>query len=195
MKRVLYYTLITLILHLCLSECNYSIKSVNDEREGNSKDIAVFNSRVLQDSLSNYFSLHNRVPDDEKYPQIFCVYVYLDRSKDTIIDISNSIAYRTDLKQLFGIYTKGETSFQGKRLIVKYRDIGSFTAINEAILQESDADSVNCFTGREVGSSFFPPPQLRADSKVYKLISRDSLLLIDRKSLVPTYDAPSFDQL
>lgn len=155
----------------------------------------IFNSRVLQDSLCAYLNQYNWTYLNDSIPQVFCIYVYLDQQNDTIIDFSNSIAFRLDLKELFGIYTKGETSFLGKRVIVKYRSIDSFSAINEQILQESNADDENIFTREPELLNQMAPAALKPTSRVYKLFSRDSLQLLSRYSLVPTYDNPIYTNL
>ena len=158
----------------------------------NSFQTVVFNNKVLQDTVFAYVDSYKHSFLDDSIPQLFCIYVYLDRQKDTIIDVSNSIAFRVDLDELFGIYTKGETTISGKRLIIRYRSIDSFSAINEAVLQESSADSVNIFTKNPELMSRISPNALRPTSRVYKLCSRDSLQLLSQQSLVPTYDNPDY---
>lgn len=153
-------------------------------------DQNVFNCAVLQDSLLSYirfYSENSSSSYNQDYPQIFRIYVYLDQKKDTIVDFSNSTAWRTDLRKLYGICTKGETEVLGKRVIVKYQDIDSFSAINESILCASDDDSVNVYTKHPdlMGRG---PEKIADDSRVYRLISRDSLLLIGRLTRVPSYD-------
>lgn len=152
---------------------------------------SVFNCAVLQDSLLRYIrscSEKSSSSYSQEFPQIFRIYVYLDQNKDTIVDFSNGTAWRTDLKQLYGISTKGETEVLGKRLIVKYRDMDSFSAINESVLCASDDDSVNVYTKHPelLGRG---PEKGAGDSRVYKLVSRDSLLLIGRLTRVPSYDS------
>lgn len=183
-----------LILHSCKSNPHASEKYEKQDVGFASEtiDTAVFNNKVLQDSLCAYVDLYNRSHLNDSIPQVFCVYVYLDNQNDTIIDFSNSIAFRVDLKELFGIYTKGETSLSGRRVIVRYRSIDSFSAINEHLLQESNADYENLFTDNPDLMNQLAPAALKPTSRVYKLISRDSLQLLSRISLVPTYDNPSY---
>lgn len=190
-----------LSLFLVLQACNpgpRSMKRHEIQEVGfisESIHTTLFNNKVIQDSLFAYVNMYKEPPLNDSIPQVFCVYVYLDRQNDTIIDFSNSIAFRVDLKEMFGIYTKGETSFSGERVIVRYRSIDSFSAINESALQESNADYENIFTRNPDLMVQLTPAALKPTSRVYKLISQDSLQLLSRISLVPTYDNPSYDDM
>ena len=159
-----------------------------------SQDIALFKNKVLQDSLCRYLELYGNKTANERFPQIFCIYVYPDRNNDTIVDMSHSIAFRTDIKDLYGIYTKGETMILNNKILVRYRNIVTFSEINEFILQESDADSVNIFI--QYPELLYNPPlgtRVESDSRVYKIISKDSLQLVGKSSIIPSYDTACYD--
>ena len=171
-----YLGIICLLLIRCSDVNNRkTIENISNESQlsYDSQDNSLFNNKFLQDSLDKYISLYGQNKREDRFPQIFCIYVYTDRNNDTIVDLSHSVAFRTDLKELFGIYTKGETSIRNNRIIVRYRGISSFPEINESILKESDADSINCFTEYpELLDPAYIPSRVKSDSRLYKLITK-----------------------
>lgn len=187
------YFPIVLFLATCCNYTNNKNESINNDTVDMRID-SLFNYPVLHDSLMAYLYLYRNDTLQESYKQLpfkrlFNIYIYLDKKKDTIIDISNYYAYRVDLKEQYGISVIGETTINEETVIVRTRGIDSFPALNISILKPSDADSANIITKNpDIIHHYFFPDQIKPDARVYRLVSKDSLLLIGRYSVAPSYD-------
>lgn len=191
MEKHHYYSL--LILCTCLAGCHFCGQNTVDSKLTSEHRIdSLFKYPSLHDSLMAYLETHKTDTLESSFHPIFCVYIYLDKHADTIVDFSHSIAYRTDLKELYGIQTLGETQYNDERIIVQVRGIDRFPALNESLLHSSDATPVNIFAHEPDMIDQLSPMTVLPTSKVYRMVTKDSLLLINRYSLVPSYDDVRF---
>ena len=140
----------------------------------------------------SYLETHKTDTSESSFHPIFRVYIYIDKHSDTIVDFGHSIAYRTDLNELYDIQTLGETQYNDERIIVQVRGIDRFPALNESLLHTSNADSVTILVQRPDMINHLSPMTVLPTSKVYRMVTKDSLLLINRYSLLPSYEASQY---
>ena len=153
---------------------------------------SLFKYPSLHDSLMSYLETHKTDTSESSFHPIFRVYIYIDKHSDTIVDFGHSIAYRTDLNELYDIQTLGETQYNDERIIVQVRGIDRFPALNESLLHTSNADSVTILVQRPDMINHLSPMTVLPTSKVYRMVTKDSLLLINRYSLLPSYEASQY---
>lgn len=188
-----YYCFFLLAICICLAGCHScGQNTVNAKLAIEHRIDSLFKYPALQDSLMAYLEMYKTDTLDSSFRPIFRVYIYIDKHADTIVDIGHSLAYRTDLGEMYGIQTLGETQYNDERIIVQVRGVDRFPALNESLLHPSKTESVNILTQRPDMINHLSPITILPTSKVYRMVTKDSLLLINHYSLVPTYEATRY---